>query len=185
VNPLRELPNPRMSRRAKRLIFDPSAVIRTRRLVLHPLAVVDAAEMVDVLADPDLYAFTGGNPPTVAELETRYARQVEGSGSPDEIWCNWIVRRAADERAVGFVQATVVADAADLAWLIGVAHQGQNFASEAARAMSDWLVGHGIDRSRLTAHIHPEHRASQIVATRIGLHASDVIDADGETVWIS
>ena len=167
------------------LIIDPSAVITTPRLMLHPLAVTDAAEMVDVLADPVLYDFTGGEPPTLAELERRYTLQVEGSGNPDEIWCNWIVRRVVDRRAVGFVQATVVADAADLAWLIGVAYQGHNFASEAAQAMSDWLVGHGVDRTRLTAHIHPEHRASQIVASRIGLRPSEEIDDDGETVWTS
>ena len=166
-------------------LIDPSAVIATRRLVLDPLAVTDATEMVEVLADPVLYEFTGGAPPTLAELETRYTRQVEGSGNPGEIWCNWIVRRAVDRRAVGFVQATVIADAADLAWLIGVAYQGHDFASEAAQAMSDWLVGHGIDRSRLTAHIHPEHQASQIVAGRIGLHPSEEIDDDGETVWTS
>lgn len=164
-------------------MIDPSAVITTPRLVLHPIAVADAAEMVDVLADPVLYEFTGGEPPTRAELETRYARQVEGSGRTREIWCNWIVRRAVDERAVGFVQATVVDDSADLAWLIGVSHQGQNIASEAAQAMSTWLVGHGVDR--LSAHIHPEHRASQIVAGRIGLLASGRIDDDGEAVWTS
>jgi len=167
------------------LIIDPSAVITTPRLMLHPLAVTDAAEMVDVLADPVLYEFTGGEPPTLAELERRYTLQVEGSGNPDEIWCNWIVRRVVDRRAVGFVQATVVAGAADLAWLIGVAYQGHNFASEAAQAMSDWLVGHGVDWSRLTAHIHPDHQASQIVAGRIGLRPSEEIDDDGETVWTS
>ena len=164
-------------------MIDPSAIITTPRLVLHPVTVADAAEMVDVLADPVLYEFTGGEPPTSAELETRYARQVEGSGRPGEIWCNWIVRRATDRRAVGFVQATVVADTADLAWLIGISYQGQNFASEAAQAMSTWLVGQGIDR--LSAHIHPEHRASQIVADRIGLQASGRIDDEGEAVWTS
>ena len=60
--------------------LDPSAVITTRRLVLHPLAVADAAEMAEVLADLDLYVFTGGEPPTLGELETRYAWQVKGSG---------------------------------------------------------------------------------------------------------
>lgn len=164
-------------------MIDPSAIITTPRLVLHPIAVADAVEMVEVLADPVLYEFTGGESPTLADLETRYARQVEGSGRPEEIWCNWIARRAVDRRAVGFVQATVVDGAADLAWLIGVRYQGQNFASEAAQAMRTWLVGQGVDR--LSAHIHPEHRASQIVAARIGLQESGRIDDEGEAVWTS
>ncbi|MET0662601.1 MAG: GNAT family N-acetyltransferase [Ilumatobacteraceae bacterium] len=166
-------------------MIDPSTIIATPRLVLQPITVADAVEMVEVLADPVLYEFTGGEPPTLAELEQRYTRQVEGSGRDGEIWCNWIVRRAVDRRAVGFVQATVVADAADLAWLIGVAYQGHNFASEAAQAMSDWLVAHGVDRSRLSAHIHPDHRASQIIAGRVGLHATGRVDDDGEAIWTS
>ena len=51
--------------------------------------------------------------------------------------------------------------------------------------MTTWLVRHGVDPNRLSAHIHPEHRASQVVAGRIGLHASDRIDDDGEVVWTS
>jgi hypothetical protein len=43
----------------------PTAELHTHRLVLTPLQVANAAEIVDVLADPELYAFTGANPPTL------------------------------------------------------------------------------------------------------------------------
>ena len=61
----------------------------TARLVLEPLRVDHAAEMVAVLASPALYAVTGGEPPSLAELTVRYARQTAGpSGlsepAPDE-----------------------------------------------------------------------------------------------------
>jgi hypothetical protein len=46
--------------------------IRTTRLVLQPLDPPDAAEMVDVLADPLLYEFTGGEAPDFDTLERRY-----------------------------------------------------------------------------------------------------------------
>lgn len=39
---------------------------------LRLLAVEDAAVMAEVLADPSLYAFTGGEPPTTDELSRRY-----------------------------------------------------------------------------------------------------------------
>jgi len=83
--------------------------IVTARLVLAPLAVGDAEEMVAVLGDERLHAFTGGRPPTLAELRARYARLVAGR-SPDgsEQWRNWIVRLR-DGRAVGTVQATITA----------------------------------------------------------------------------
>ena len=46
--------------------------IDTERIRLCPLEVSDAGEMASVLADASLYEFTGGEPPTVAELEERY-----------------------------------------------------------------------------------------------------------------
>jgi RimJ/RimL family protein N-acetyltransferase len=63
------------------------------RLELRPLVPGDAAEMVSVLADERLYAFTGGGPP---------APIVEGGRE------------------------------ASIAWVIGVAWQGQGYATEAA-----------------------------------------------------
>jgi hypothetical protein len=54
------------------------------RLRLEPLRVDHAGELVDVLSDAGLYAFTGGSPPSVADLEQRYARQVAGSPDPAE-----------------------------------------------------------------------------------------------------
>jgi RimJ/RimL family protein N-acetyltransferase len=88
------------------------AVIKGARIALVPLAVRDAEEMTGVLAGEQLYAFTGGHPPTADELRARYARQVAGR-SPDrrEEWRNWIIRRGADGLAVGFVQATITARA--------------------------------------------------------------------------
>ena len=57
--------------------------LRTARLDLAPLAVGDAAEMAVVLADPALYAFTGGEPPDPETLARRYGRLVAG---PAEIF---------------------------------------------------------------------------------------------------
>jgi len=48
------------------------------RIQLSPLTVHHAPAMVSVLADPSLYLFTGGTPPTLEELTARYARQAVG-----------------------------------------------------------------------------------------------------------
>jgi RimJ/RimL family protein N-acetyltransferase len=153
--------------------------ISTERLTLTALAPSDASEMVSVLADPSLYGFTGGEPPAVAELEERYRFQTAGSPREGETWHNWIIRL--DGTAIGFVQATVVEGSADLAWVVGSDWQGSGYATEAARAMLDWLRGGGV--TGFTAHIHPEHVASQGVAARLGLEATDQVDDDGETIW--
>jgi RimJ/RimL family protein N-acetyltransferase len=156
--------------------------IVTARLELVPLAVSDAEEMVAVLGDQHLYAFTGGRPPTLAELRARYAQLVVGH-SPDgtEQWRNWIVRLR-DGRAVGTVQATITAAgrAAEIAWVITVAWQGQGFAVEAARGLVAWLEADGVQT--VTAHIHPDHHASAAVAARAGLAATGETH-DGEQVW--
>jgi RimJ/RimL family protein N-acetyltransferase len=155
--------------------------IRTIRLILHPLEVADAAEMVGVLAQTSLYEFTGGEAPDLDTLERRYRSQVAGPVDRNEGWYNWIVRRTEDGQPVGFIQATSIADGTDVAWLIGVEFQGIGFASEAAQAVCEWLIGRGV--SRITAHIDPDHAASQRVAMAAGLTETDETDNHGETVW--
>jgi len=140
--------------------------------------------MASVLADPALYTFTGGEPPSAAELRRRYDVQATGR-SPDatERWLNWIVRRRAEGDAIGYVQATAGVQpgaAVDVAWVIGTRWQGRGFAGEAAAAMADWLVASGF--GAITAHIHPDHAASAAVARRIRLEPTGEVE-DGERVW--
>jgi RimJ/RimL family protein N-acetyltransferase len=79
----------------------------TRRLTLVPLAAAHADEMAAVLADPDLYAFTGGSPPAVHQLRARYERWIAGSSDPAESWCNWVIELRGQRCLAGTVQATV------------------------------------------------------------------------------
>jgi len=163
---------------------DDDSTISTRRLSLTPLQVSDAEDMVGVLGDERLHEFIGGRPATIAGLRHRYARLVAGSSDPDEVWLNWIVRRRLDAQPVGTVQATLTItdgrSTASVAWVIGVAWQNQGFASEAARALIEWLRQHGVDD--VIACIHPDHQASAVVAERAGLRPTDE-QRDGEQVW--
>jgi RimJ/RimL family protein N-acetyltransferase len=147
--------------------------------------VADADAMVTVLGDPALYAFTGGEPPELDALRETYGHLVAGpSDDPAEAWHNWIVRLAATGTAVGTVQATLWEGErrAEVAWLTGTPWQGHGYASEAARAVVDWLASVGV--RTIEAHIHPDHRASAAVAVRIGLRATEEV-VDGEHVWRS
>jgi RimJ/RimL family protein N-acetyltransferase len=114
--------------------------------------------------DEAMYRFTGGSAPTLEQLRDRIVRQT-GPTPEGTTWLNWVVR--ADGVAVGTVQATVVGDGAEVAWEVGVPWQGHGYASEAATAMVDHLVRSGV--RPVTANIHPDHAASQRVATAAGL----------------
>jgi RimJ/RimL family protein N-acetyltransferase len=161
-----------------------SSTIVTERLQLCPLRVADADEMVDVLADPALHEFTGGQPATLDELRDRYASWVRGSGSDSELWLNWIVRRVADSVPVGAMQATIenadTAPEAFVAWTIGAGWQRRGYASEATQGLVRWLITKEI--GSVAAHIHPDHVASAKVAASAGLRRTTEV-VDGEIVW--
>jgi RimJ/RimL family protein N-acetyltransferase len=160
--------------------------ITTERLLLTPLRPEDADEMVGVLGDERLHEYIGGRPPGPGELRRRYVALAAGSPDPGEIWLNWIVRMRNDARPLGTVQATLSDDdgrwAAEVAWVVGVAWQGRGFASESAAALVDRLRRCGVTTVR--AHVHPDHRASAVVAERVGLRPT-AEEFDGEQVWRS
>lgn len=161
-----------------------SGPISTPRLRLDPLTVADAAEMVGVLSGAALYMFTGGTPPGLDELRRRYAGQVAGP-SPDggEEWHNWILRRQPGGQAVGYVQATIADQGrcAEIAWVVGLAWQGQGYATEAAQALVGWLEDRGV--GVIQARIHPRHATSAAVARRAGLRPAGITE-DGERLWL-
>jgi RimJ/RimL family protein N-acetyltransferase len=131
--------------------------------------------MVAVLADPGLYEFTGGEPPSEADLVARYARQTSRAE-----WLNWIARERSSAAAVGTVQATLRPDEAELAWVVGASAQGKGYATEATGAVIAWLRENGIEA--FVAHIHPAHAASSAVASRLGFQPTESIK-NGEVRW--
>jgi RimJ/RimL family protein N-acetyltransferase len=64
--------------------------------------------------------------------------------------------------------------------VIGTAWQRRGIATEAARALVEWLTRQPIHAA--IAHIHPDHRASAAVATAAGLTRTTELH-DGETRW--
>jgi RimJ/RimL family protein N-acetyltransferase len=164
---------------------DVELTITTPRLRLTPLVLADADDLFRVLDDVRLHRFTGGSPLTRSELEAQIARW-QGRASPDgsQIWLNWIVRLAVTGAAVGYVQATITNGSAAIAYVIGTAHSGQGFATEASRAICGALREH-FGAEELVAHVHPQHSASRAVARHVGLVPTGAFDADGEEIWKS
>ncbi|WP_079044570.1 MULTISPECIES: GNAT family N-acetyltransferase [unclassified Streptomyces] len=147
-----------------------AATIRTRRLDLEPLTVAHADEMAEVLSDPALHVFIGGEPLTAPELRARYERLTAGSPDPATVWCNWAVRLREEDRLTGTVQATLTEGGrvAEVAWVTGTEWQGRGIAREAAGGLVTALTERGGVRT-VVAHIHPAHEASAAVARSAGL----------------
>jgi RimJ/RimL family protein N-acetyltransferase len=158
-------------------------LISTGRLDLLPLHADHCDEMATVLADPDLYTFIGGSPPTREALRTTYERLTAGSAGADVSWCNWVILLRQSGRLTGTVQATIfTADdcVAEIAWVVGTPWQGQGIATEAAQALIAWLAQQSVQT--VIAHIHPDHAASAAVAAAVGLMPTDET-RDGEVRW--
>jgi RimJ/RimL family protein N-acetyltransferase len=129
-----------------------------------------------------MYAFTGGAPETAAQIAVRYARWVAGAQTPGQTWVNLMVRERTSHAAVGYVQATINPDSTDIAWVIGTQWQRKGYATEATRALIEWLV-RAFDVRLLRALIRADHVASHGVAERLGM-ARTTDEADGEQVWL-
>lgn len=158
--------------------------VTARRLTLVPLRAEHATEMAAILADPDLYIFTGGSPPTCQDLRARYERWIAGSPDPAVSWCNWVIQLHSIPCLAGTVQATISTagdqPVAEVAWVVGRPWQGQGIATEAAKALIAWLQRKSIHT--VVAHIHPRHQASAAVAAAAGLTLTDHWQ-DGEIRW--
>lgn len=154
--------------------------IRTTHLDLLPLRIEHAEEMAEVLSDPALHTFIGGTPDGPEALRARYERLVVGSPDPAVSWCNWVLGLREEGCLVGTVQATVVGQRAEIAWVLGARWQGRGLAKEAARGLVEWLAARSV--RTVLAHIHPGHHASAAVAEAAGLSPTGTVHG-GEARW--
>jgi RimJ/RimL family protein N-acetyltransferase len=158
--------------------------LTTARLIVSPLRIDDASEMATALDALELHEFIGGAPLDQTALRARFSKLVAGSLDPKTTWLNWTLRLRETGVAIGSAQATIYkgekGSSAQVAWTVGLPWQRRGFATEAARAIVAWLRESGVDP--VAAMIHPNHQASQTVATRCGL-AMTAERIDGEQMW--
>jgi len=156
--------------------------IQTARLDLLPIKREHAQEMFSFFADPSLYEFTGDTPPSdVAALASRYekwGKRTSAGGS--ELWLNWVLRLRTNGKLIGHVQASVIAPSASVAWVVGSQWQKHGYATEAAKAMLDWLAQFGVREFR--ASINPSNTASVRLAKRLGFRRTEETSGT-ELVW--
>lgn len=155
--------------------------LETDRLTLRPMRPGDADDLYAILRDPAIGAWMRETPPeNELEVRARIESWVRGPAPESgERWLNWLARTH-DGRAVAHLSATVRGTSAWLAWIVAVERQRLGFATEAARAVKDQLVGEGIDG--FAASIRAGHEASEGVARNLGMRVTEEV-VDGERVW--
>jgi len=137
-------------------------------LVLEPLEPRHAEAMYRILCDPELHRYMDNPPPASLDaLRERY-RLLERRTSPDGLqhWLNWIVIPV-DGEPIGFVQATVEATTAWIAYTLARADWGRGHATRACQLMIANLVErYGVER--LMAVAEAENARSIRLLERLG-----------------
>jgi [ribosomal protein S5]-alanine N-acetyltransferase len=127
--------------------------------------------MFEVLSDPLIYPYLDFPPPPSLEHVRSVYAQLEQRRSPDgsQIWLNWIVIRDAP---IGFVQATIRGEDADVAYVLGSAHWGHGYAFEAMAAMLEHLASsYGV--RRFFATVEEKNERSIRLLERLGFRPAE------------
>src|SRR5579864_2118509 len=139
---------------------DLNRVLATRRLQLVPLLPAHARRLFHHLQDARLYQFYPGEPPqSVKELTRHYeAWSTRTSPNGTQTWLNYAVRRV-NGPYVGWVQATIARNTAQLGYVIFTPYWRKGYATEACRTLIQWLRRkHKVQR--ITAIVDSENTAS-------------------------
>jgi RimJ/RimL family protein N-acetyltransferase len=164
--------------------------LETERLSLRPLSLDDLDALAELYADPEVMRFMGmGGGGTLDRGKTRTSlermvEQFEAHG-----FGQLAVERKAGGSLIGRCgllvwdteswRPTKIAEAAgpteiEVGYLLGRAHWGHGYATEAALAVRDYALGE-LGLERLIALIYPENTRSIAVAGRLGMeHERDL-----------
>ena len=173
-------------------------VLETERLGLRLPMLEDADAAVELLGDPDVMRFLGGETVSreqVPDVIAKWLRRWDESGMGP-----FVIERREDRRFVGraglllwdvrnWTQSTL-AEAGrnaqpELGWALTRAHWGNGYATEAARAVRHWACEERGIR-QLISLIAPDNIASQRVAERLQArptHTVRLFDSGDAVVW--
>lgn len=141
----------------------------TARLLIEPLATTHAEELVAALDHPSVGEYIGGPDVTTVEaMVERIARLSAGPGPdwPDEVWWNFVARRADTGVIIGRVEATTYGDWGEVAYVFDPTATGSGYATEATRWLIDFARSQGA--ADLWAAVHPLNVRSIRLLERLG-----------------
>ncbi|HYH86130.1 MAG TPA: GNAT family N-acetyltransferase [Pyrinomonadaceae bacterium] len=159
------------------------STLETECLVLRMFRDSDTDAYADMVADPEVMRFFGGQPASRAEAWRNMAMivghwQLRGYGM-------WAVEERASGEMVGRVGCWRPEGwpGVEVGWTLRRAYWGRGFATEAARASLDYAF-EKLNQTRVISLIAPENVASIRVAERIGEVKGDDWELFGKKVVI-
>jgi RimJ/RimL family protein N-acetyltransferase len=150
----------------------PDWPIETERLTLRPFVEDDFDAMHAMQSDAEVQRYLYGEPKSPAESRDYLKRKIASSAWAEEgDWLGAAVIERATGTTVGDVSMQWVSEkdrTAEIGFIFLPQHQGQGFATEAARAMLDWAFEHaGIHR--VVGHLEARNAASARVLEKLGM----------------
>jgi len=139
-------------------------------LRFEPLTPAHASLLSDALLDPAVYAFIAGrHPASTEELAARFQRAAKGAPAnrPTERWWNVAVISLDGTAGLGRLEATIMGDRAEVAYLLGPKYWGHGYALEAMRWFQERLAEHGAV-AMLWATVLPSNQRSVGLLKRLG-----------------
>lgn len=140
------------------------------RLVFEPLRQAHAFELINALTDPRVYEFIEGSyPATYEDLAAEFDRFEAGppEGKRHERWWDYAVRLGERGQTIGRLEATLVDDWAEVAYLFGPEYWGRGYASEALTWLHGQLRQDGA-AADWWASVCPGNERSMKLLTRLG-----------------
>ncbi len=121
-----------------------------------------------------------------AEVSADWIARVRAATSADPWTCGFVIVHRANDAAVGscgYKSPPSPDGIVEIAYGVDPDHQGQGYATEAAKAMVAYAFASGRVRT-VRAHTRPELNASTRVLTKCGFaQIGEVVDPDDGLVW--
>ena len=156
-------------------MLDVPDTIATERLLLRRPALADAPAVFEYGSDPEVTSWMPW--PTHRALDTvvEYLASCPGTWECGTEY-NWIITERPGDRAIGSISFRPRGHSADFGYVLNRGWWGRGIASEAARAVVDWLFTHD-DIHRVWATCDVENARSARVLEKAGLSREAVLRA--------
>lgn len=145
--------------------------LETERLVLSRLEPPDAGAMFAYRSRPEIFKYQNWRPASVDEILTFIQGQAEAEPFTPGAWFQLGVRLREGGTLVGDCGVKVAADDAqqsEMGVTIAPGHQGRGYATEAQRAVLDFLFDR-LGKHRVYASADPRNTASIALMKRLGM----------------
>ena len=142
-------------------------IFSTERLTLRRPLLSDAADIHEYASDPEVTRYMEWRTHTDASQTVEFLKACEMRWESGEEFC-WVISVKPTNRAVGAIACRVRGHAVDLGYVMNRKLWGRGYATEAARAVSEWTMSlPGV--YRVWATCDAENLASARVLEKTGL----------------